>query len=81
MIETEPPPGSVVTWCLRFHPNGQDYQYTAFRVADRGWFTSSTKLDRALMWTEVRQLIGDSPAYVATAWAPLPHANLPEIAP
>lgn len=79
MIAIEPPPGSVITWLLRFSPNGRAYQYVAFRVEGRGWFTSSTKLGRALMWSEVQQLIKDTPAYVATAWEPLHHANLPEI--
>ena len=69
MITREPAPGSVITWRLRFAPYGPEYHYVALRVAGRGWYTTSQKITRPLMWSELAALIGDEAAFVAVGWA------------
>lgn len=71
MIAKEPPPGSVITWWMRYTPDGPEYQYVALRVAGRGWFTTSTKFGRALMWSEIQTLVGASRCEIASTWLPL----------
>ena len=63
-VMSEPPPGSVITWAMRYAPGGTIYQYAAVRVEGHGWYTTSTKWPDRLSWDALRGTIGHFPAVV-----------------
>lgn len=73
MIAHEPGPGHVIRWQQQLNPGGKIYDFIALHVAGRGWYTTALNQWHPVSWPQLREFIGDCPAWVAVSWQPLGH--------